>query len=124
MDELKKNLFYKSENAGEILKDAEIIFMGIPSTAVVGYLANNKPYINPEAVIVNLAKGFGKDDRLIPECLSDFMPNPILTMKGPSFAREIINRQETGFTLGKVKMSLSRTKKRLREKLRKEGFEL
>ena len=32
--------------------------------------------------------------------------------------------KETGFTLGKVKMSLSRTKKRLREKLRKEGFEL
>lgn len=32
--------------------------------------------------------------------------------------------KETGFTLGKVKMSLSRTKKRLSEKLRKEGFEL
>ena len=32
--------------------------------------------------------------------------------------------KETGFTLGKVKMSLSRTKKRLKEKLRKEGFEL
>ena len=32
--------------------------------------------------------------------------------------------RETGFSLGKVKMSLSRTKKRLREKLRKEGFEL
>ena len=32
--------------------------------------------------------------------------------------------KETGFSLGKVKMSLSRTKKRLNEKLRKEGFEL
>lgn len=83
----------------EILKDAEIIFMGIPSTAVVGYLKDNQKYINPKSIIVNLAKGFGKDDRLIPECLLEFMPNPILTMKGPSFAREIINRQETGFTL-------------------------
>ena len=32
--------------------------------------------------------------------------------------------KETGFTLGKVKMSLARTKKKLMEKLRKEGFEL
>ena len=32
--------------------------------------------------------------------------------------------KETGFSLGKVKMSLARTKKKLLEKLRKEGFEL
>lgn len=83
----------------DVLKNAEVIFMAIPSTAVVGYLNNNKQYINPNAIIVNLAKGFGKDDRLIPECIMEFMSNPILTMKGPSFAREIINRQETGFTL-------------------------
>ncbi len=30
--------------------------------------------------------------------------------------------EQTGFTLGKVKMSLARTKKKLEEKLRKEGF--
>ena len=36
---------------------------------------------------------------------------------------EVIAR-ETGFSLGKVKMSLARTKKKLLEKLRKEGFEL
>lgn len=82
-----------------VLKSAEVVFMAIPSTAVVGYLKNNKQYINSNAIIVNLAKGFGKDDRLIPECIMEFMSNPILTMKGPSFAREIINRQETGFTL-------------------------
>ncbi len=83
----------------DVLKFADVIFMAIPSTAVVGYLKNNKQYINSNAIIVNLAKGFGKDDRLIPECIMEFMSNPILTMKGPSFAREIINRQDTGFTL-------------------------
>lgn len=83
----------------DVLKFADFIFMAIPSTAVVGYLKNNKQYINSNAIIVNLAKGFGKDDRLIPECIMEFMSNPILTMKGPSFAREIINRQDTGFTL-------------------------
>ena len=51
----------------EVLREAEIVFMAIPSTAVVGYLSEYKQYINPNALIVNLAKGFGKEDRLIPE---------------------------------------------------------
>lgn len=32
--------------------------------------------------------------------------------------------RQTGFSLGKVKMSITRTKKKLEEELRKEGFEL
>ena len=94
---LSRNL--KASTNIEILSDADIIFMAIPSTAVVDYLFENKKYLNPRAIIVNLAKGFGKEDKLIPDCVKNFLVNPILTMKGPSFAREIINRQETGFTL-------------------------
>lgn len=94
---LSRNI--KASTDVSILKDADVIFMAIPSTAVVDYLRDKIDYINPESLMVNLAKGFGKDDRLIPDCLREFMQNPIMTMKGPSFAREIINRQETGFTL-------------------------
>ncbi len=94
---LSRNL--KASTNIEILKEADVVFMAIPSTAVVGYLFENKEYINPKSIIVNLAKGFGKGDRLIPNCLVDDFANPLMMMKGPSFAREIINRQETGFTL-------------------------
>ncbi len=94
---LSRNL--KASSDINILGDADVIFMAIPSTAIVDYLFENKKYLNPRAIIVNLAKGFGKDDKLIPDCVKHFLVNPILTMKGPSFAREIINRQETGFTL-------------------------
>ena len=94
---LSRNL--KASTNIEILKEADVVFMAIPSTAVVGYLFENKEYINPKSIIVNLAKGFGKGDRLIPNCLVDDFANPLMVMKGPSFAREIINRQETGFTL-------------------------
>ncbi len=94
---LSRNL--KATTDIEILKDADVIFMAIPSTAVVGYLFDKKDYINPKAIIVNLAKGFGKGDCLIPNCLVGHFPNTLMMMKGPSFAREIINRQETGFTL-------------------------
>lgn len=96
---VKLSRYLKASKDMNILKDAEVIFMAIPSTAVVDYLDINKSYINPDAIVVNLAKGFGKKDRLIPDCLVEILPNPIMMMKGPSFAREIINRQETGFTL-------------------------
>ena len=88
----------KATKDKNLLRDADVIFMAIPSTAVVDYLNDNQLFVNPSALIVNLAKGFGNDSRIIPDCLADFMPNPLMTLKGPSFAREIINRQETGLT--------------------------
>lgn len=96
---VKLSRYLKATTDINILRDAEIIFMAIPSTAVVDYLSEKKDYINPDTIIVNLAKGFGKNYRLIPDCLVEILPNPLMMMKGPSFAREIINRQETGFTL-------------------------
>jgi glycerol-3-phosphate dehydrogenase (NAD(P)+) len=56
--------------------------------------------VHPESILVNLAKGFGNERRTIVECLQRRLPNPVCTMKGPSFAREIINGQPTGFTVG------------------------
>ncbi len=96
---VKLSRYLKATKDLNILKNADVIFMAIPSTAVVDYLSVNKMFINPDAIIVNLAKGFGKNGHLIPDCLREIVDNPLMMMKGPSFAREIINRQETGFTL-------------------------
>jgi len=82
-----------------VLRNSDIIFFGIPSNIVVGYARENKNIINPEALIVNLAKGFGVDHKTIPQGLAKVLDNPIHSMKGPSFAREIINNLPTGFTL-------------------------
>ncbi len=82
-----------------ILKQADFIFLGIPSVAIVGYLSANQSFISQDAVLVNLAKGFGNEFDLIPDCLKSFMPNVVAMMKGPSFARDIINGQPTGFTI-------------------------
>lgn len=82
-----------------ILSDADIIFIGIPSNIVVGYIENHKWLINSKTLIVNLAKGFGPDHKTIPQVLSKMLPNPIFSMKGPSFAREIIGNMPTGLTL-------------------------
>lgn len=93
---LSENL--KATSDKNVLLEANVIFLAIPSTAVVGYLQENKDYINPTALLVNLAKGFGNGDQIIPDSIKPFLFNPFMTLKGPSFAREIINRQDTGLT--------------------------
>lgn len=80
--------------------DAEFIFMAIPSVETVKYLNEHQAIIPPEAIIVNLAKGFGEHNCTIIKCVREFLSNQVVTMKGPTFARDIINNQPTGFTVG------------------------
>ncbi len=82
-----------------ILKDSDIIFLGIPSSIIVSYIRDNAKFIGEEAIIVNLAKGFGDGQKTIPQALARIIPNQIVSLKGPSFAREIINNMPTAFTL-------------------------
>lgn len=89
----------KASTDKSILSTASIIFLAIPSNAVVDYVKTNKDFINPKAVVINLAKGFGSNSAIIPDCLSKIIKNPIVSMKGPSFAREILNDQPTAFTV-------------------------
>ncbi|RLD64574.1 MAG: glycerol-3-phosphate dehydrogenase [Bacteroidetes bacterium] len=83
-----------------ILNDAEIIFLAIPSSVIINYVKENNSYINPKAILVNLAKGFGDNHQTIVQCLEDICDNPIATLKGPTFARDIITRLYTGITVG------------------------
>jgi len=83
-----------------LLRESSLIFLAIPSVSLVGYLRSVREYIPPNAILINLAKGFGSKDKTIVECLHEHFHNPVFTLKGPSFAKEIINRFPTGFTLG------------------------
>lgn len=89
-----------------VLEDADVVFLAIPSHAVVSYVAENKQYISPASLVVNLAKGFGNSINIIPDCIKEIIPNPLMTLKGPSFAREIINRQDTGMTAAATESEL------------------
>ncbi len=94
---LNRNLKVTIDN--NILKDADIIFLAIPSSATVKYVCDVKKYINKEAVIVNLAKGFGIENKTIAENLKNKLQNPVCSLKGPTFALELINNSPTAFTL-------------------------
>lgn len=89
----------KATSDRSLLGSADIIFIGIPSNIVVSYFEENKELINPKALVVNLAKGFGVNHKTIPQGLASIIDNKIFSLKGPSFAREIINSLPTGLTL-------------------------
>jgi glycerol-3-phosphate dehydrogenase (NAD(P)+) len=90
----------KATQDNEQLRDSDIIFLAIPSAVLMDYMISMRSYIPAAATLVNLAKGFGSEHKTIIHCLSGIFQNPLCSMKGPSFAREIINRIPTGFTLG------------------------
>jgi len=83
-----------------MLEYCKVIFLAIPSVVMIDHLKKIRQYLPPDAILINLAKGFGIGNNTILECINVEFPNPVCTMKGPSFAREIINRMPTGFTLG------------------------
>lgn len=82
------------------LKGSSVIFLAIPSVVLLDYLKSIRSDIPAGAILVNLAKGFGSGEFTVVECLKQHFVNPVCTLKGPSFAKEIINRIPTGFTLG------------------------
>ena len=97
---IKLNVNLVATTDESIINQADIILLAIPSTAIVDYLLKIKQHLNSKSVLVNLAKGFGKNKKTIVEDLSDLFDNPVCALKGPTFAREIINNSPTSFTLG------------------------
>jgi glycerol-3-phosphate dehydrogenase (NAD(P)+) len=96
----------KASLDNRLLHEASIIFLAIPSVSLMGYLRSIRDHIPENAILINLAKGFGSKDKIIVDCLHEQFSNPVFTLKGPSFAKEIINRLPTGFTLGYSKADL------------------
>jgi glycerol-3-phosphate dehydrogenase (NAD(P)+) len=89
----------KATTDQNILKDADVVFIALPSIAVVDYMQVIRLLLPEKAILVNLAKGFGCHDQIISQCLAEHLPNPVCALKGPSFAREIVNNSPTSFTL-------------------------
>ena len=85
-----------SNNVDDII-DADLLFLCIPSYTVIDFVS--KISLSPKTVIVNGAKGFGIGSKFIPESLNEILPNEVASMKGPSFANEMIFDIPTAFTI-------------------------
>lgn len=81
----------KFTNKIEAVKDSDYIVLATPSSAIISVLDNLKKYINENAVIVNLAKGFEpKSQRRISEVAKEILPkNDFVVLSGPSHAEEV-----------------------------------
>ena len=83
------------------LKTANVIFIALPSKAVLENMGNLKPYFKEDALFVNLSKGFIGDGVTIIESIEkELAIDNIVSLKGPSFAVEVMDHSDTLLTLG------------------------
>jgi glycerol-3-phosphate dehydrogenase (NAD(P)+) len=81
------------------LQTADAIFLAVPSGVIMEHLESVKKFLPENAVLINLAKGFGPGRKTLVRSLAENYKNPVCSLKGPSFAKEIINHVPTAFTL-------------------------
>ncbi|MDZ7741833.1 MAG: NAD(P)H-dependent glycerol-3-phosphate dehydrogenase [Bacteroidota bacterium] len=83
----------------EVLRDADFIFLAIPSSVTISYLNEIREFIPANSILINLAKGFGNGSKsTIVELLKENFSNETGSLKGPTFARELIENSPTAFT--------------------------
>ncbi|MDC0008108.1 NAD(P)-binding domain-containing protein [bacterium] len=83
------------------LSNADIVFMALPTAALQENITVLKKEIPLKALVVNLSKGIFKNGRTLVDYLLEALDNRnVVTMKGPTFAVELINNEHSLFTLG------------------------
>jgi glycerol-3-phosphate dehydrogenase (NAD(P)+) len=89
-----------TSNKNEI-KNADVIFIALPSSVIIENLNALKAYFKEDVLLVNLSKGLFAEGVTIVESiqLSIGIDN-VVTLKGPSFAVELMEHADTLLTLG------------------------
>ena len=83
------------------IKKADIVFIALPSNVIVENLVMLQSYFKQEALFVNLSKGlFAKGITVVDRIREDLGFTNIVTLKGPSFAVEVMEHADTLLTLG------------------------
>ena len=83
------------------IKYIDIIFIALPSSKIIDTLFSIKHNLKKDVLIINLSKGLYKDGITIVESIKKKIDiKNVITLKGPSFAVEIMEHAETLLTLG------------------------
>ena len=93
--------------------DSNVVFVSVPSSEIknVALILRN---LNKETIIVNLSKGIFENGETIVEYLRAYLKNDnIVTMKGATFASEMMNNSTSLFTLGFDKIEQYQTVKKI-----------
>lgn len=88
----------------EVIRDADIVVLAIPSQTVRENLTAWKPLIPPNALLVTLIKGIEMGTKLrMSQLLAEVAEVPddrVAVVSGPNLAREIVQRQPAATTVG------------------------
>ncbi len=76
---------------------ADVIFLAIPSSQIEIYTHAIFPYTQTTALIVNLSKGFSDDGTFL---TSSIPFTRLISLKGPTFAVELMNGVPSAMTVG------------------------
>ena len=83
------------------IKNADIIFIALQSSVIIENLNTAKLYFKEGVLLVNLSKGLFADGVTIVESIKTSIGiDNVVTLKGPSFAVELMEHADTLLTLG------------------------
>lgn len=94
-DRLLPNELVASSDLEEVVRDADVVVMAVPSQGFREVLRLAAPHIRPWVPIVSLTKGLEGDSRMrMTEVIAEVVPgHPAAVLTGPNLAREIMDGQ-------------------------------
>ena len=97
--QLTKHLHATSDRNS--ISSAAIILIALPSNVIIDNLSALKSYFNKDVLLVNLSKGLLPGGVTIVESIQEELGiKNVVTLKGPSFAVEVMEHADTLLTLG------------------------
>jgi glycerol-3-phosphate dehydrogenase (NAD(P)+) len=97
----KIGLKLNATNKKSDIKAADIIFIALPSSVIVENMIHIKSLLQKDVLIVNLSKGLLSGGVTVVDKLKEALKTDnIVTLKGPSFAVELLENSDTLLTLG------------------------
>jgi len=83
------------------IKKADVVFIALPSNVIIENLLILQSYFKDDALFVNLSKGLFAEGVTIVESIKKSIGiDNVVTLKGPSFAVEVMEHADTMLTLG------------------------
>lgn len=84
----------------DVVKDADVIVMAVPSAAIASLAEKISPLMKDDTIVVNVAKGFapGTNERMSDAIRHSIAPeklSSVVSLIGPSHAEEVVERQLT-----------------------------
>lgn len=94
-----------TNNIEEAISDCDYLVIAVPSHIIRDACKIIKKYINPNVIVISLAKGIEEGTNLrLSEVMNEELNNPIVVLSGPSHAEEVIKNIPTTVVVSSEKM--------------------